>query len=292
MASTRREYKEALRAPSPFLQRFEAQIGMKQLLIKPSSPAANAESVVSHALKNGYRHIDSARAYRNEKPCAEAAKASGLKREDIFFTTKVPPKLISYEGAKSAIEDSFNETGFDYIDLYLLHAPYGGKEGRLGAWKALREAQKAGKIRSIGVSNYGVHHLKELEEYIKSSGDGSKIDVNQVELHPWLPRNDIVDWCNKRGVLLEAYSPIVRGTRADEPVLKKLGEKHGKTWAQILVRWSLQKGFVPLPKSETPKRIEQNADIYDFELGESDMKELDMPESYAPCAWDPTVQKD
>jgi diketogulonate reductase-like aldo/keto reductase len=219
-------------------------------------------------------------------------RASGLKREEIFFTSKVPPKSMTYDEAKKSIASTFSQTGLDYVDLYLLHAPYGGKEGRLGAWKALREAQKEGKIRSIGVSNYGVHHLEELEEYIKSSGDGSKIDVNQCEVHPWLPRNDIVDWCKQRGVIVEAYCPVIRGQRADEPVLKKLSEKHKKTWAQVLLRWSLQKGYVPLPKSETPKRIEENADLYDFELDESDMKELDMPDSYEPCAWDPTTSKD
>lgn len=256
------------------------------------TPADVAENVTLHAFKTGYRHVDSARAYRNEQPCADAIRKSGLKRSDIYFTSKVPPKDISYEGAKKSIESSFFQTGLDYIDLYLLHAPYGGKEGRLGAWKALVEAQKAGKIGSIGVSNYGVHHLDELEAYIKESGDGSKIDVGQWEVHPWLPRNDIVEWSKKRGVVVEAYCPIVRGQRAEEPVLKKIGDKYGKGWAQVLLRWSLQKGYVPLPKSETPHRIESNADIYDFELDAEDMKMLDMPNSYEVCAWDPTTLKD
>jgi len=253
------------------------------------TPAAECEEVTLHAFRSGYRHVDSARVYRNEQPCADAIRKSGLKREEIFFTSKVPPKSMNYEDAKKSIESTFSQTKLDYVDLYLLHAPYGGKEGRLGAWKALAEAQKAGKIRSIGVSNYGVHHLDELEEYIKSSGVGGTIDVNQCEIHPWLPRNDIVEWCKKRNVLVEAYCPIVRGERAGEPVLKQLGEKHGKTWAQILLRWSLQKGYVPLPKSVTPARIESNAAIYDFELDAEDMKALDFPKSYAPCAWDPTT---
>ena len=258
------------------------------------TPADVAKSVTLHAFNFGYRHVDSARGYRNEAPCADALRKSGVSRSEIFFTSKVPPKDISYEGAQASIQSTLSDTGLEYIDLYLLHAPYGGKEGRLGAWKALVEAQKSGKVRSIGVSNYGVHHLDELETYIKSSGDvnGSQIDVNQVELHPWLPRTDIVQWCQTRSIVLEAYCPIVRGARSDEPVLKKIGEKHGKSWAQVLIRWSLQKGFVPLPKSETPKRIEENADVFDFELDAEDMGALDMPESYAPCAWDPTVSKD
>ncbi|KAK6386912.1 hypothetical protein LTS17_000176 [Exophiala oligosperma] len=253
------------------------------------TPAADCEAVVLHAFKTGYRHVDSARAYRNEQPCADAIRASGLKREEIFFTSKVPPRAMGYEETKKAIESSFFQTGLDYIDLYLIHAPYGGKEARCGSWRALAEAQKQGRIRSIGVSNYGVHHLDELEDYIKTSGVGGTIDVGQWEIHPWLPRNDIVEWAKGRNVVVEAYCPIVRGERAEEPVLKSLSKKHGKTWAQVLLRWSLQKGYVPLPKSVTPTRIEQNADIYDFELDQEDMESLDMPNSYAPCSWDPTT---
>ncbi|KAK5197818.1 hypothetical protein LTR92_002063 [Exophiala xenobiotica] len=256
------------------------------------TPAASCEEVVLHAFKTGYRHVDSARAYRNEQPCGDAIRASGLKREEIFFTSKVPPKAMGYEAAVKSIESSFSQTGLDYIDLYLIHSPYGGKEGRCGAWKALAEAQKAGKIGSIGVSNYGVHHLDELEEYIKTSGVGGTIDVGQWEVHPWLPRNDIVEWARKRNVIIEAYCPIIRGQRSDEEVLKTLSQKHGKTWAQILLRWSLQKGYVPLPKSVTPSRIEENSNIYDFELDEGDMKSLDFPDSYAPCSWDPTTSND
>ncbi|KIX07972.1 uncharacterized protein Z518_02626 [Rhinocladiella mackenziei CBS 650.93] len=256
------------------------------------TPAASCEEVVLHAFRTGYRHVDSARAYRNEQPCADAIRSSGLKREEIFFTSKIPPRSMGYEEAKKSIESSFIQTGLDYIDLYLIHSPYGGKEARYGTWKALAEAQKAGKIRSLGVSNYGVHHLDELEEYIISSSVGGTIDVGQWEIHPWLPRNDIVQWARKRNVVVEAYCPIVRGERSNEKALKFLSQKHGKTWAQILLRWSLQKGYVPLPKSVTPKRIEENAAIYDFELDDEDMQSLNFPDSYAPCSWDPTTSHD
>jgi diketogulonate reductase-like aldo/keto reductase len=130
---------------------------------------------------------------------------------------------------------------------YLIHAPYGGVEARKGSWRALVEAQQAGKIRSIGVSNYGVHHLDELEAYIKEleekngKGKGGEISVGQWELHPWLGRRDIVEWCEKRGVILEAYCPVVRGLRFNEPILVQLGKKYSKTPAQVLIRWSLQK---------------------------------------------------
>lgn len=125
------------------------------------------------------------------------------------------------------------------ISRILIHAPYGGKEARLGSWRALVEAQKAGKTKSIGVSNYGIHHLEELEEYIKSGG-GGEISVGQYELHPWLDHSDIAEWLHKRGIIVEAYSPLAHGTRFREPVLQTIGKKYGKSPAQVLIRWSLQ----------------------------------------------------
>ncbi|KAF2247619.1 Aldo/keto reductase [Trematosphaeria pertusa] len=261
------------------------------------TPADVASDVVAHALKTGYRHVDSAVGYRNEAASADGMRKSGIPRSELFFTTKVPPRQLGYESAKQHIANSLKETGFDYIDLYLLHAPYGGKEARLGAWKALVEGVETGKIRSIGVSNYGVHHMEELESWIKSTeekegkGKGGVLSVNQVELHPWLARKDIVDWCKKRGVILEAYSPLVRATKSDDPLLVPLAKKYNKTTSQILLRWSLQMGFVPLPKSVTKSRIEENADLYDFELTAEDMKSLDTG-VYEPCAWDPTTSTD
>jgi diketogulonate reductase-like aldo/keto reductase len=210
------------------------------------TPAHIASEVVQHAIKIGYRHVDSAVAYHNEAPSAEGMKRSGIPREELFFTTKIPPKDMGYDTAKEHIENTLKITGFDYVDLYLLHSPYGGKENRIGAWKALVEGIQAGKIRSIGVSNYGVHHLDELEAWIKETdekegeGKGGVISINQIELHPWLARQDIVEWCKKRGVLCEAYSPIVRATKNDDPLLKSLAAKYNKTPSQILLRWSLQ----------------------------------------------------
>ncbi|KAL7777816.1 hypothetical protein CFE70_004487 [Pyrenophora teres f. teres 0-1] len=261
------------------------------------TPADVAADVVLHALKVGYRHVDSAVAYRNEQASVEGMKKSSMPREELFFTTKIPPKDMSYITAKAHIDNTLNITGFGYVDLYLLHSPYGGKENRIGAWKALVEGVQAGKIRSIGVSNYGLHHLEELEAWIKKTegtegkGKGGMISVNQVELHPWLARPDIVTWCKERNVICEAYSPIVRGTRNDDPLLKPLAQKYNKTPSQILLRWSLQMGFVLLPKSVTKSRIEENAQIYDFELTAEDMKSLDTGK-YEPCAWDPTVSRD
>jgi diketogulonate reductase-like aldo/keto reductase len=218
------------------------------------TPADITSEVVQHALKSGYRHVDSAVAYRNEQPSAEGMKKSGISRDELFFTTKIPPKDMRYDTAKAHIDNTLEITGFNYIDLYLLHSPYGGKENRIGAWKALVEGVAAGKIRSIGVSNYGVHHLDELEAYItqtdekEGKGKGGVISINQVELHPWLARPDIVEWCKKRGVLLEAYCPIVRASRNEDPLLLPLAKKYGKTATQILMRWSLQMVRTILPR--------------------------------------------
>lgn len=190
---------------------------------------------------------------------------------------------MGYEETKKSIQSSFAQTGLDYIDLqvfssppalstplnlllgtrefpilmqffrYLIHAPYGGKEARTGTWRALVEAQQAGQIRSLGVSNYGVHHLDELEAYIRELenehgvGKGGQISVGQWELHPWLPRPDIVEWCQRRGIAREAYCPLVRGQRFEEPSLQGLTKKYGKTPAQILIRWSLQKVICTSP---------------------------------------------
>jgi diketogulonate reductase-like aldo/keto reductase len=181
--------------------------------VKPR-PAHVAENVVQHAIKVGYRHVDSATVYRNEAPSAAGMNASGVPRDQLFFTSKVSPRDMTYGGAARSVDASLKKTGLEYIDLYLLHAPFGGRDGRLGAWRALAEAVEAGKVRSIGVSNYGVHHLEELEEYIKKEeavkgkGKAGVLSVNQVELHPWLARPDIVKWCKDRGVLLEVWRPF------------------------------------------------------------------------------------
>jgi len=182
------------------------------------TPASITTDVVTHAMRAGYRHVDSATMYGNEAAAAAALKAARdaagapVPRPQLFFTSKVLPQDMSYKRARAAVDETLRKTGLGYVDLYLLHAPYGGKAGRLGAWKALAEAVAEGKVRSIGVSNYGVHHLEELEEYIKEveakegEGKAGVLSVNQVELHPWLARPDIVSWCKERGVVLEVSS--------------------------------------------------------------------------------------
>ncbi|CAG8924998.1 unnamed protein product [Penicillium salamii] len=267
------------------------------------TPSDVTEKVTSKAIELGYRHVDSAKVYGNELESAKAIRDSGIDRSKIFYTSKVPRACMGYEKAKRAIEESIAAANLGYIDLYavfrrdkkwhrltlalsmLIHAPYGGKEDRHGTWRALVEAQKAGHIRSLGVSNFGIQHLEELEAYIKS-GAGGQITVGQYEIHPWCPRDDIAEWLQKRNIVVEAYSPLVQATRMKEPVLQGLAKKHGKSEAQILVRWSLQKGYVPLPKSVTESRIRENSEVFDFALSEEDMASLKL-DSYEPVCWDP-----
>ncbi|CAF9937712.1 MAG: hypothetical protein ALECFALPRED_007376 [Alectoria fallacina] len=252
------------------------------------------EAAVRHALKTGYRHIDSATCYFNEGPCARAMASSGIPRSCIFFTSKVYSNALSYDDTSRQVDSTLKLTGLGYIDLMLIHAPYGGPSGRKAAWRALVDAQEAGKVRSLGVSNYGVHHLNELEIYIKEleaergSGRGGVISVGQWELQPWLAHPDIVDWCRERNMVVQAFSPLTRAKRLNDPLLRPIVERTRKTAAQVLMRWSLQMGFSPLPKSVRPAKIEENANIYDFELTEDEMGLLDTGK-YERCAWDPTV---
>ncbi|EGD99587.1 aldo-keto reductase [Trichophyton tonsurans CBS 112818] len=240
------------------------------------TPPDITEKCVLKALETGYRHIDSAKAYHNEAECGEAIRKSGLKRSEVFFTTKVPWRSLGYEPTREAIESSLKEAKVDYFDLVLLHAPYGGKEKREGSWKALVEAQKEGKVRSIGVSNYGVHHLDELEEYNKAIG--GKIDVGQYELHPWLTRSDIVEWLQKRNIVIEAYSPLVQAKKMDDPKLQEIAKKHNKR-------------FCSSAKVSNGEAHPENSDIFDFELSQDDMRALHTDEYHHVC-WDPTTHKD
>ncbi|EEU39050.1 uncharacterized protein NECHADRAFT_42924 [Fusarium vanettenii 77-13-4] len=261
------------------------------------TPLEQATDVCKRALEIGYRHIDSASAYRNQGESAASISASGIPRSEVFFTTKIPMRKLplGYENAHTLVNTALEETKLDYLDLVLIHAPYGGPDARKGAWKALVECVEAGKVRSLGISNYGVHHLDELEAYIKEleaergEGKGGVISVGQWELHPWLTRPDIVKWCQDRNIAIEAYCPIVRGERFGEPKIKALAEKYGKTEAQILLRWSLQRGLVPLVKSVTPSRILENTQLFDFELTAEEVEDVATTD-YSPCAWDPTVE--
>ncbi|TFK51964.1 Aldo/keto reductase [Heliocybe sulcata] len=239
-----------------------------------ASPTSICERSVKHALLHaGFRHIDSALYYENEPQVGTAIKASGIPRDQIFVTTKIlapPANDPSGEKLWDLLNEAVRRFGLDYVDLFLIHTPTSGPEARLKMWKALEMLKKSGKTRAIGVSNFGVKHLEEL-----AAASSTKPAVNQIELHPWCQQKDIVNYCKKNGITVEAYCPLTRGTKFDDPTLTELVYSTLKDPAQILLRWSLQKGFVPLPKSDTPFRIDADADLFDFELTDAQMALLD-----------------
>jgi len=229
----------------------------------------DCKSACLAALKHGYRHIDSARMYGNEAQVGEAVRESGIPREQVFITTKINNSEHGYDLALAAVDDSLRQLGFGYIDYMLIHSAMSDKARRLDTWRALVEAKKQGKIRAIGVSNYGVKHLEEIREA------GLEMpSINQVELQPLCQQKEIVDYCKKHQIVIEAYAPLMRG-QWDIPAITDAAKKYNKTPAQILVRWSLQRGFAPLPKSASPERVIANADVFDFEIDAEDMARID-----------------
>ncbi|KAF9452726.1 Aldo/keto reductase [Macrolepiota fuliginosa MF-IS2] len=223
---------------------------------------------VFEALRTGYRQVDSAQAYKNEAHVGQGFRDSGLSRGDVFITTKIISKFHGYESTLKGVDESLARFQFDYIDLFLIHDPFAGAERRLATYKALQEARESGKIRSVGVSNYGIKHLEE----IKDAGYEMPV-VNQIELHPFCQQRPIVVYCRENGIVVQAYSPLVRGKT--DPVFLELANRYHRDPAQILIRWSLQKGFVPLPKSNKHERIHSNLNVFDFNLCDDDMQKLD-----------------
>ncbi|SES18542.1 aldo/keto reductase [Salipaludibacillus aurantiacus] len=214
---------------------------------------------VKTALESGYRSIDTAAFYFNEEGVGKAIAESGISRDEIFLTTKVWNDDHGYDKTLAAFEESRRKLGVETIDLYLIHWPVTGKFKE--TWRALEKLYHEGKVRAIGVSNFLVHHLEDLLEEAEVVPA-----VNQIEYHPWLTQPELHEYCKDKGIQLEAWSPLTRGRKFDDPRLMKLAEKYGKTPAQILLRWDLQNGVVTIPKSVTPSRIKQNTELFDFEL--------------------------
>ena len=245
-----------------------------------SEPGASTYNAVFDSIKAGYRHIDTARAYDNESDVGRAINAADVPRENLFITTKLWNKDQGYDTALEACEKSLARLDCGYIDLYLIHWPL--KDLRNDSWKAFIELQKRGLCRSIGVSNFTIDNLKELEE---------KYDVlpaiNQVEFHPYHYQKELLEYCNSKNIIIEAYSPLVHAKRMDEPRLMAISDELGKTPAQVLIRWAIQRGMVVLPKSVNQDRIVENFAVFDFDISNSLMKRLDdLDERYVTC-WDP-----
>ncbi|ORY51333.1 2,5-didehydrogluconate reductase [Rhizoclosmatium globosum] len=243
-----------------------------------ASPEDTYKTVLA-ALKAGYRHIDTAAFYQNEPDVGRAIKESGIPRSEIWVTTKL--HIGEMRNPTEAFNKSLERLGTGYIDLYLIHAPIQGR--RLQAWKEMEVIYQEGKAKSIGVSNFNIAHLEEL---INSSTVVPA--VNQIELNPFLQHVDITEFCKSKGIVVQAYSPLTKARKLDDPTLVEVSTGLGKTPAQVLIKWGLQKGYVTLPKTVNPTRLVENISVFDWTISAEDMKKLDALECNFVTEWDPT----
>lgn len=247
-----------------------------------------AEQMIKYALGTGYRHIDTAAAYGNEIGVGKGIKSSGVKRDDIFLTTKHWVSERGYEKTLAAIDNSLKKLGTDYLDLYLIHWPCVEKitpdwaEINADTWRGFEEAHKQGKILTLGVSNFKPHHLEALNKNAKI-----KPAVNQIEFHPGFTQCDTVEYCQKNGILVQAWSPLGRGRVFENELIVSLAEKYNVSPAKICLRYALQRGVVPLPKSATYDRIVDNIDVFGFEITASDMAAIDSLPITGYSGYDP-----
>ncbi|ERM16872.1 aldo/keto reductase [Brevibacillus laterosporus] len=229
-------------------------------------------AAVKSAIKHGYRSIDTAAIYGNETSVGQAIhegiQEANISREDLFVTSKVWNADLGYEATLAAFETSLNKLGLEYLDLYLIHWPVKGKYKE--AWRALEKLYKDGRVKAIGVSNFQIHHLEDLmgEAEVKPM-------INQVEFHPYLTQKELITFCRTHDIQMEAWSPLMQGQLLDNPVLQEIADKHGKTVAQVILRWDLQHGVVTIPKSTKEHRIVENASVFDFELTQEEMDRID-----------------
>ncbi|MGH1323502.1 aldo/keto reductase [Bacillus pretiosus] len=227
---------------------------------------------VKSAIKAGYRSIDTAAIYGNEKAVGEGIRAgikeAGITREDLFITSKVWNSDQGYETTLAAYEESLKKLELDYLDLYLVHWPVEGKY--TDTWRALETLYKEERVRAIGVSNFQIHHLQDV-----LAGAEMKPMINQVEYHPRLTQKELQAFCKEQGIQMEAWSPLMQGQLLDNEILQEIADKHGKTTAQVILRWDLQNGVITIPKSTKEHRIIANADVFNFELTKEDMEKID-----------------
>lgn len=250
-------------------------IGLGVYLMKEKEEAAEA---ITYALQYGYRSIDTAKIYQNEDVVGEAVRDSGIPREELFITTKVWNTDQGYDNTLKAFEESLNQLQMDYVDLYLIH--WAVKDQYLDTWRALERLYDEKLVRAIGVCNFQIHHLEDLAAH-----SNEKPVINQIELHPRLTQEPLREYCQEQEIAVEAWSPLARARLLEEPSLVALGEKYGKSSAQIILRWHLQNGNIIIPKSVNKNRIRENAEIFDFELSMKDMSDingLNMDERYGP----------
>ena len=270
---------------------FELSNGVKMPCIGLGTWQTDHETTINavvSAVKSGYRLIDTAAAYGNEASVGTGIRESGIDRKDIFITSKLRNAHHGYESTLEAFERTIARLGVDYLDLYLIHWPNPlhyrsiGEKATAATWKAFEELYRAKKIRAIGVSNFMPHHIDALMKTAEILPM-----VNQLKLCPGITQPEIVNYSQKKGILVEAYSPLGTGAIFEVPEMKTLASKYHKSIGQICLRWSLQMGFLPLPKSKNPARIQENTEIFDFELSQEDMLAIGGLEGCCGTAPDP-----
>jgi 2,5-diketo-D-gluconate reductase A len=243
------------------------QFGFGVFQIEP----ADTVDATLRALEAGYRHIDTAEMYGNEREVGEAIAKSGVERADVFVTSKLNNGFHRPDDARRAFNDSLQALGFDYLDLFLIHWPlptrYDGDF--VSTWRTLEEFYRDGRARSIGVSNFQPHHLRRLHQETEVVPA-----VNQIEVHPYLTQPEVREFCAEHQIAVEAWSPIAQGNVLGDPTIKALAEKYGKSPAQVVLRWHIERGDIVFPKSVTPERIVENIDIFDFELDGEDVEAI------------------
>lgn len=271
----------ALTISSAVRLRGDVALPLLGLGVYQSRPGDETRRAVEVALRLGYRHVDTARAYGNEADVADGLAASGVPRDQVFVTTKLWNSDHGYDATLRACDASLARLQMERVDLYLVHWPVQGL--RHDTWRAMERLRADGKARAVGVSNYTVRHLEELLARAKEPPA-----VNQVELHPFLQQRELLAFCRAHGIVVEAYAPLVKARRMDHPALRRIAGRRRASPAQVLVRWALQLGVVALPKSVREERIRENADVYGLELDEAEMAELaGLDEGYR-TSWDPT----
>jgi 2,5-diketo-D-gluconate reductase A len=230
-------------------------------------PNEEAAKVVGTAISTGYRSIDTAAIYGNEIGVGKGIAASPVPRSELFITTKLWND--QHTNARNALNKSLSRLGLDQVDLYLIHWPKPRQKAYLEAWKALVKLKEEGRAKSIGVSNFTLSHLKRIID-----ATGVAPSVNQIELHPWFQQKELAAYHTEHGIITESWSPLGQGTLLENPTLKALAQKHGRTSAQVVIRWHLDRGYIVIPKSVTPSRIRENFDVFDFSLDADDLAKI------------------
>lgn len=254
-------------------------------------PRSQTSDLVYQAAKVGYRHFDTAVLYGNEREVGQGIVKwlkEGNSRDDVFYTTKLWNSQLGYSSTQTAIESMLDKVHeLKYIDLVLIHSPLPGKKLRLETWKALQEFVDQGIIKNIGVSNYGKHHIEELLNWSELT---VKPVINQIEISPWCMRQELADWTKSQDIAVEAFAPLTHGYKLTNPPpeIAEISEKYNKSTAQILIKWSLQKGYIPLPKTKTISRLKENLEINDFELTNNEIEIISKPNDYDPTDWECT----